>query len=93
MEFKEAPNTAVFICGHVWGTPVPDASRYCDVNQDVCLREVPTERSFRSQFGYARWFNGGSSFRLLQVVWPDKEGRFPGEAGAAGGANTGQLLP
>jgi hypothetical protein len=53
------------------------------VGQDVRLREVLTEESFRAYVGYARWFNGGSTFRLLQVLWPDKDGRFPGDAGAA----------
>jgi len=29
--------------------------------------------------GYARWFYGGTHFQALQVVWPDFEGRFPGD--------------
>ena len=30
----------------------------------------------------ARWFYGGEDFPLLQLVWPDRQGRFPWEANA-----------
>jgi hypothetical protein len=50
---------------------------------DVRLRAVAAEASFKDHVGYAIWFNGGLDFPLLQVVWPDKKGKFPGEKGAA----------
>lgn len=64
------------------------------VDHAVRLREVFAEGSFRAHVGYARWFNEGSRFRLLQVLWPDKDGRFPGEPGAADHLSQRQpLLP
>lgn len=48
----------------------------------VRLREVESRESFKVHVGYALWFYAGQPFRLLQVVWPDKDGRFPGEPGA-----------
>jgi len=35
---------------------------------------------YRKYVGYARWFYRGSTFPLLQCVWPDKQGLFPWEA-------------
>jgi hypothetical protein len=48
---------------------------------DILLREVTAPPSFRDHVGYAIWFNGGTSFQLLQVLWPDEAGRFPGAPG------------
>lgn len=31
--------------------------------------------------GYADWFNGSSDYPVLQLLWPDRKGIFPGEAG------------
>lgn len=31
--------------------------------------------------GYAGWYYGGAPFPALQCLWPDPEGRFPGDAG------------
>jgi hypothetical protein len=45
----------------------------------VRLREVERRESFEAHVGYALWFYAGKPFRLFQVVWPDKHGRFPGE--------------
>lgn len=36
---------------------------------------------FREYFGYARWLYRGSNFPMLQLVWPDRAGRFPWDAG------------
>jgi hypothetical protein len=38
-------------------------------------------RLFREYFGYARWVYRGNNFPVLQLVWPDREGRFPWDAG------------
>jgi hypothetical protein len=48
----------------------------------VKLRPVRDPASYREHVGYARWFYRGDEFPLLQLVWPDKAGRFPGEPGA-----------
>jgi hypothetical protein len=40
------------------------------------------------------WFYRGWEFPLLQLMWPDRDGRFPGERGAATGlARQQPLLP
>ncbi len=35
------------------------------------------ESWFRDLFGYLLWFNRRAPVPLLQVLWPDREGRFP----------------
>ena len=61
---------------------------------DVRLRAVQDERSYRAHVGYARWFYSGAPFPLLQVVWPDRGGHFPGEPGAVDSLRDQQpLLP
>ena len=32
---------------------------------------------YRDYLGFAMWFYKGTEFPVLQVVWPDKAGRFP----------------
>jgi hypothetical protein len=34
----------------------------------------------RAYLGYARWYYRGDGFTAVQVIWPDREGRFPNEA-------------
>jgi hypothetical protein len=36
--------------------------------------------AFREYLGYALWFYSGAPFPALQLVWPDKHGRFPWDA-------------
>lgn len=36
-------------------------------------------RYYREYVGYALWLNRGPDFPMLQLVWPDKAGRFPRE--------------
>lgn len=45
---------------------------------DVVLRTAHTSH-YREHFGFDRWLYGGDNFEMLQIVWPDKSGRFPGE--------------
>ena len=47
----------------------------------VQLRAVESRQSFDTHVAYALWFYAGRPFRLFQVVWPDKDGGFPGEPG------------
>jgi hypothetical protein len=43
-----------------------------------------TERAwYREYLGYARWFYEGDNFDTLQIVWPDKQNRYPWDAGYA----------
>jgi hypothetical protein len=60
------------------GTPFGEVLDGCSVQ----LRPVRAVESYREHVGYAMWFNGGPEFGLLQLVWPDDAGRFPGEPGA-----------
>lgn len=50
---------------------------------EVELREVRSKAAYRNYLGYARWFYRGDDFPVLQVVYPDIEGRFPGTAGVS----------
>lgn len=38
-------------------------------------------RHYRDHLGWSRWFYAGDEFPCLQIVWPDREGLFPWEAG------------
>jgi hypothetical protein len=38
-------------------------------------------RNIRDYFGYAIWFNGGLNFPALEVVWADRNNKFPWEVG------------
>lgn len=61
---------------------------------DVLLRPVTSLESYREYMGYGLWFYEGPNFPLLQLVWPDQAGRFPGEEGADPMMKTQQpLLP
>ncbi len=78
------------------GEKLPLDRRLADILDgcDVEFREVKEPSSFKEHVGYALWFYEGSPFRLLQLVWPDKKNRFPGEPGAAAYLLTRQpLLP
>jgi hypothetical protein len=63
-------------------------------DHDVRLREVHAKETCDQHLGYAIWFHGGRAFPVLQLVWPDKQGVFPGEPDAHPGLATQQpLLP
>lgn len=49
-------------------------------NQPACLFPV-AKRFYAEYLGWSRWFYGGDDFPCLQIVWPDREGMFPWEAG------------
>lgn len=53
------------------------------VGAPVRLRAVRGKKTFRESLGYARWFYGKKTFPVLQVLWPDRRGRFPGQRGAS----------
>jgi hypothetical protein len=61
---------------------------------EVTLREVLHPASFKAHVGYALWFYGEKSFPLFQVVWPDRQARFPGEPGTSEAFNRQEpILP
>ena len=60
---------------------------------DVRFRAVTDPASFAEYLGYGCRHYGEERFGLLQCVWPDKAGRFPGEADAAEFLASRQPLP
>jgi hypothetical protein len=66
------------------GAPPPVGVPFAGVVEgfDVQLRPVRAPDSYRQHLGYAIWFHGGREFPVLQLMWPDKQGRFPGDPDA-----------
>jgi hypothetical protein len=44
------------------------------------FREIPTEK-YPSYFGFAIWFYGGAGFPAMQLIYPDRNRRWPWEEG------------
>lgn len=66
------------------GGPLEPATRYSDilVGYDVLTRE-PSPNAVAEHFGWAGWYyreRESPGFKALQIVWPDRDGNFPGEA-------------
>jgi hypothetical protein len=49
-------------------------------NGDAQLISVDS-RSMPDYFGYAIWFNGGMAFQALELIWTDRNNKFPWEDG------------
>ena len=88
--FDIAPETATAIlneCGEriKSGETFEDGQQDSEVLEryDVRFHEVRDPTSLKDHVGYALWYYGDTPFRLLQIVWPDKNGLFPGEPRAA----------
>jgi hypothetical protein len=47
------------------------------------FRPVP-RRHYEAYLGYARWYYDGDDFPTLQLIWPDREHRYPWVAPAEG---------
>ena len=45
---------------------------------DVALLPVD-KRHYTEHLGWSRWFYGGDDFPSVQLVWPDRQNRFPWE--------------
>jgi hypothetical protein len=43
----------------------------------VRFRAVRAPESYAEHLGYALWFYDGPEFPVVQLIWPDKTGRFP----------------
>jgi hypothetical protein len=50
---------------------------------DVRFRAVSSKASYAAYFGYGCHHYGDQLFPVLQLLWPDKQHRFPGDDGAA----------
>jgi hypothetical protein len=49
-------------------------------NLPACLLPV-SKRHYREYLGWARWFYRGDSFPCLELVWTDRQGKFPWQPG------------
>lgn len=62
------------------GQPLPIGQR-----TDAVFANLPAyvflvaKKHYRDFLGWSRWFYGGDDFPCLQIVWPDRAGRFPWE--------------
>ncbi len=65
-------------CGRRFKIREPAADVF--VNLNAFLLPVPT-RQFEQYLGWSRWFYGGDAFQCVQLVWPDRNGNFPWQAG------------
>lgn len=62
-------------------TYVPDKS-YDDILADHDVRFLRADKSYYADYvGYACWYYEGHEFPLLQLVWPDRDRKFPWEDG------------
>jgi hypothetical protein len=61
--------------------PLPDHSiGYPDFLGDYDVRFLTVDKAwYRYYFGYGIWFNQGTDFPALQIVWPDKNALYPWE--------------
>jgi hypothetical protein len=60
--------------GHTFKVREPLDSIFENLN--AVLVEVP-DSQFEEYLGWSRWFYRGNHFRCLQLVWPDRGGKFP----------------
>jgi hypothetical protein len=68
---------------------------YDDIAEGMRIAFVPVaDKYFGEYFGYGRWFyqSKGGKFPALQMVWPDKKGLLPWEAGYDAGFKAVQPL-
>ena len=64
------------------GRQFPIGVRVPDVFANVDAFLVPVGKEAYPYFlGWSTWFYGGDEFPCVQLVWPDKEGRFPWQDG------------
>jgi len=48
------------------------------------FRAIPKDQ-YRNYLGFARWFYDGDDFPALQLIYPDREGRWPWDPQASAG--------
>jgi Domain of unknown function (DUF4262) len=85
LDGRDAAGVINDVCDHAAKGKKFVAGDVCDdllLEHKVCFVEVPAQ-AYRPYFGTALWFYGTArlSFPILQIVWPDRKGRFPWETG------------
>ena len=64
------------------GKPLPIGKRTNDFFSNLPAYAFPIAKPhFADYLGWSRWFYRGDEFSCLQIVWPDRAGVFPWEAG------------
>lgn len=64
------------------GEALPPGTRTDRVFANLSAYAFPlAKRHYANHLGWSRWFYGGDDFPCLQIVWPDRAGIFPWEAG------------
>ena len=64
------------------GQDLPIGRRTNDFFSNLPAYAFPiAKRHFANYLGWSRWFYRGDAFSCLQIVWPDRAGVFPWEAG------------
>lgn len=58
-------------------------------NADAVLLPV-SRQQYPNYLGWSGWFYGNDAFECLQLVWPDRDGRFPWAAAASDDARAAQ---
>jgi len=75
------------------GTRFLSGQRYQDILEGYdCLFAKVEEKYYRDYFGQAIDFYKGRDFQVLQCIWPDKNGWFPGDAEFPEGLRPKQTL-
>ncbi len=64
------------------GRQFPVGVRASGIFANVDSFLIPVGKQHYAEYlGWSSWFYGGDEFPCVQLVWPDKEGRFPWQAG------------
>ena len=64
------------------GNILPIGSRTGDAFSNLPAYAFHVSKKYYPDFlGWSRWFYGGDDFACLQIVWPDRAGKFPWEVG------------
>lgn len=74
------------------GTRLKAGARLDEVIDGFQVEVRTLDPSLLHFLGYARWFHGDRPFEALQILWPDREGRFPGDPAMDGWAAARQQL-
>ncbi|MFB9262131.1 DUF4262 domain-containing protein [Bradyrhizobium erythrophlei] len=85
LDRRDAANVINDVCARAAAGRIYVAGDVCDdllADRRLCFADVP-DSAYPPYFGTALWFYGTTRrpFPVLQMVWPDLDGRFPWESG------------
>ncbi len=62
------------------GKPYEPNVNYSDIFENSDVKLIPVDRrNIKDYFGYAIWFNKNAEFPAMQLVWTDRNNKFPWE--------------